>query len=198
MKIIVLFPTRSEAKYFDREDVLTRFSGVGITSSAYMTTKLILSERPDVIIMAGIAGVYKESKYKIGDCVIVSKEHEADLGFFLDDGFKHLSDMNLDMDFDIVSSLTSPHLESDLPLPLGVANTMNSAISPFVKTEGVDVESMEGSPFFYVCMKEGVRFYEVRSISNLVETSHKDWDYETSIRNMSEGVNKLIDYLLKK
>lgn len=197
MKIVVLFPTFSEAKYFDRKDVEVRFSGVGITSSAYATTKIIVEERPDIIIMAGIAGVYEESKYKIGDCVLVTKEHEADLGFFHDDGFRHISDMSCDMNFNIISSLDCPYIKDDMPLPLAVANTMNSAISPFVKTKGVDVESMEGAPFFYVCIKEGVRFFEVRSISNVVETSHKDWDYETSIKNMSCGVNLMIDYLLQ-
>lgn len=198
MKIVVLFPTHSEAKYFKREDVLVRYSGVGVTSSAYMTTKIIKDDNPDVIIMAGIAGVYKDSKYKIGDCVLVSREHEADLGFFFDDGFRHLSDMNLAMDFNVISSLDCPYIKDDMPLPLAVANTMNAAIAPFVKFEGVDVESMEGFPFFYACTEENVRFFEVRAISNVVETSHKDWDYESSIKNMTDGVNKMINYLQRE
>lgn len=197
MKIVVIFPTFSEAKYFRREDVIVKFSGIGITSSAYTTTKIIYDERPDIMIMAGIAGVYEGSKFKIGDCVLVSKEHEADLGFFHDEGFRHISDMNLDMDFKVIKSMDCPYVTKDMPLPLAVANTMNCAIAPFVKTEGVDVESMEGAPFFYVCLKEKVKFFEVRSISNVVETSHKDWDYEGSIKAMTEGVNRLIDYLLE-
>lgn len=197
MKIVVIFPTFSEAKYFKREDVVVKFSGVGITSSAYTTTKIIYDERPDVMIMAGIAGVYRGSHLKIGDCVLVSKEHEADLGFFYDDGFRHISDMDLVMKFNIISSLDCPYIKEDMPLPVAVSNTMNCAMASFVKTDGVDVESMEGSPFFYVCLKEGVRFFEVRAISNIVDPSHDEWDYESSIKNMSEGVNKLIDYLLE-
>lgn len=197
MKIVVLFPTFSEAKYFDREDVVIKFSGVGITSSAYMTTKIIYEEHPDVMIMAGIAGVYKNSKLKIGDCVLVSREHEADLGFFYEDGFRHIADMNRDMKFEVFPSLDCPYVNDQMPLPLAVGNTMNCAMAPFVKVNGVDVESMEGSPFFHVCLKEGIRFYEVRSISNVVDPKHEDWDYEGSIRSMSDGVNQLIDYLLK-
>lgn len=197
MKIVVLFPTFSEAKYFEREDVIVKFSGVGITSSAYATTKIICEERPDVMIMAGIAGVYQNSKFKIGDCVLVSREHEADLGFFYEDGFRHISDMNRDMKFDVFPSLECPYVNDQMPLPLAVGNTMNCAMASFVKVNGVDVESMEGSPFFHVCLKEGVRFFEVRSISNVVDPVHEDWDYEGSIRSMSQGVNQLIDYLLK-
>lgn len=195
MKIVVLFPTFSESVYFKRDDVEVRFSGVGITSSAYATTKIIREESPDVMIMAGIAGVYRGSKYRIGDCVLVSEEHEADLGFFHDEGFRHISDMNLN--FKVVSSFQCPYIKEDMPLPTAVANTMNCAIAPFVKVDGVDVESMEGAPFFHVCLEEGVRFFEVRAISNVVETSHKDWDFDSSIRNMSHGVNQLIDYLIK-
>lgn len=149
------------------------------------------------MIMAGIAGVYRESKYQIGDCVLVSREHEADLGFFHDEGFRHISDMSCVMNFKVNSSFICPYIKDDMPLPTAVSNTMNCAIAPFVKVDGVDIESMEGAPFFHVCIEEGVRFYEVRAISNIVETSHKDWDYESSIRNMSDGVNKLINYLLE-
>lgn len=195
MKIVVLVPTKSEAQFIDRDDFKVVFTGVGITSSAYATAKTIINEQPDVVIMAGIAGVYKGSKYKIGDCVLVSKEHEADLGFFYPDGFKHISDMSLDMDFPIIKSYETPYTDPKLPLPFATANTMNAAMAPFVKIEGIDVESMEGSAFFHVCLEEGVEFYEIRSVSNVVDVNRDDWDYPTSIKNMTKGLYELIDYL---
>ena len=198
MKIVVLFPTASEAEFFHREGVEVAFCGVGIAAAAYMTTKVILEKHPDVLIMGGIAGVYPHSSLKVGDTVLVGTEHLADLGFFYEDGFRPFSAMNFDMNFELVHRVDCPWLKPDMPLHVAVSNTMNSAMAPYVRTEGVDVESMEGAPFFYVCQKEGVRFFEVRSVSNVVDLGHGEWDYRSSIRNMTEGVHKMIDYLLSE
>ena len=197
MKIAVIFPTASEAVHFKRDDVQIFFCGVGIAASTYTTTKIIKEHNPDVLILAGIAGVYPESKYDIGDTLIIKSEAEADLGFFYDEGFRHISDMSLDMDFEVTKSLDCPYANKNLPLPLGTSNTMNCAIAPFVRKDGVDVENMEGSGFFYSCLKEKKCFYEVRSISNVAETNHEDWDYDNSIRCMTNGLHDLIEYIFK-
>ena len=195
MKIAVIFPTRTEAAKFDRAGVDVYFCGVGVAASAYATAKIIKEADPDVLILAGIAGVYPTSGYTVGDTLLVKSECEADLGFFYDDGFRHISDMSLDMDFDTHKAYECPYISDDMPLPVGTSNTMNCAIAPFVGTEGVDIENMEGAGFFYACLAEGKRFFEVRSISNIAEPSHKDWDYDSSICNMTDGLNALIDYL---
>ena len=196
-KIAILFPTYTEAKYFNRENVICRFTGVGISSAAYATYKTIVEDRPDVIIMCGIAGVYAGSKFKKYESVLVRREHEADCGFFTKDGYKHLSDLNLDMSFEVIPYLDCPYVKKEMPLPLAVANTMNSALSPYVNTKSVDVESMEGFPFFYTCLKENVEFYELRTISNSVDVEDEDWDYDTSLQNMTSALNILIDFLIK-
>ncbi|WP_035054646.1 phosphorylase family protein [Andreprevotia chitinilytica] len=196
MKIIVLFPTKTEAQYFNHPAAEVAFCGVGLTSAAYATGRVIHERKPDVLIMAGIAGVYPGSRFKIGDTVLVASEREADLGFFTPAGFRHLSKLDLDMDFEVSAELHCPHLPAKPPLPLAHSNSMNAAIAPFVATEGVDVENMEGAAFFHACLQAGQRFYEVRSISNDVKLEHDDWDFETSIRNLTQGVDTLIDFLL--
>jgi adenosylhomocysteine nucleosidase/futalosine hydrolase len=118
---------------------------VGLTAAACATSKLIHERRPDVLIMAGIAGVYPGSRFQIGDTVLVASEREADLGFFTAAGFRHLSKLDLEMDFEVNTVLHCPHLPTDPPLPLAHSNSMNAAIAPFVETEGVDVENMEGA-----------------------------------------------------
>ncbi|MEG2282808.1 MAG: hypothetical protein RSB93_06225, partial [Rikenellaceae bacterium] len=163
MKIVVIFPTEAEAKYFVRDGVDVFLCGVGIAASTYITTKIIKEHNPDVLIMGGIAGVYPLSKYGVGDTVIIKEENEADLGFFYNDGFRRLSDMSLVMSFELNNSLLCPYVTSDMPLPQATSNTLTCAIAPFVKREGVDVENMEGSGFFYACLKEKKKFFEVRS-----------------------------------
>lgn len=196
MKILVLFPTKTEAQFFDHPAAEVAFCGVGLTAAACATTRLIHERRPDVLILAGIAGVYPGSPLKIGDTVLVASEREADLGFFTHTGFRHLSKLDLDMEFEVNTVLLCPHLPDNPPLPLAHSNSMNAAIAPFVETDGVDVENMEGAAFFHACLQAGQHFYEVRSVSNEVKLEHEDWDFETSIRNLTEGVNKLIDFLL--
>jgi adenosylhomocysteine nucleosidase/futalosine hydrolase len=196
MNIIVLFPTKTEAQFFSHPAAEVAFCGVGLTAAAHATTKLIHERRPDVLIMAGIAGVYPGSRFQIGDTVLVASEREADLGFFTHAGFRHLSKLELDMDFEVNTVLHCPHLPADPPLPLAHSNSMNAALAPFVETEGVDVENMEGAAFFHACLQAGQTFFEVRSISNEVKLEHEDWDFETSIRNLTQGVNTLIDFLL--
>lgn len=199
MKITVLVPTKMEAKYFDLPPtVKIATAGIGITMSAYNTLKTIQEHRPDIIIMAGIAGVYTHSPYKIGDTVLVSHEREADLGFFYPNEFRKLSDSKLDMGVVIQDFYECPYLEKQMPLPVAKSNTMNAAMADFVKIDDVDIENMEGAPFFEVCLLEGVRFYEVRSISNEVDLNRKDWDYESSIKNLATGVKSLVDYLNAK
>lgn len=196
--ITVVFPTRTEAKYFNRPGVHVDFCGVGLVSAAYHTARIIHEQRPDLLIMGGIAGVYKHSSLKIGDTVLVSAEREADLGFFYPEGFRHIADMHRDMDFDVHRFIECPYLSDDLPLPLAKSNSMNAAMAPFVPTEEVDIENMEGAAFFYVCRQERQCFFEVRSISNTVDIHREDWDYETSIKNMTDGINILLDYIQQK
>lgn len=195
MKIVVIFPTVSEAKYFKNSSVDVRFCGVGVISAAYHTHKALCELKPDVAIMAGIAGVYPGSDLKIGETVLVSRERIADLGFFYEEGFREFNDMRFDMDFDATQEVDCPYLLPDMPFKTAVSNTMNSAMSPYVRTEGVDVENMEGASFFYVCNKENIRFFELRSISNVVDVKHEAWDYEGSISNMTAALNQLIHYL---
>lgn len=195
MKIVVLFPTVMESKYFKNDDVEVDFSGVGLTASAYNTTRVIRDKNPDILIMAGIAGVFKHSSLKIGDSVLVSHERQADLGFFYPDGFRHISKMKLDMNFKVYDLLESPYIDENMPFRYAKSNSLNAAMAEFVEISDVEIENMEGAPFFEVCIKENKRFYELRTISNVVDINHDYWDYETSIKNLTEALNKLIRHL---
>lgn len=195
MKIAVVFPTKDETSFFKREGVEIFTCGVGLIASTYATTKYLLENKPDIIIMAGIAGVYKGSSLKIGDSVLVSRERIADLGFFNENGFKDFSKMKFDMDFDNTIDLDCVHITSDAPFETAVSNSMNCAMAEFVTISGVDIENMEGAGFFYACQKEGVKFLELRTISNEVNLKHDDWDYDISIRNLATELNRLIDYI---
>lgn len=197
MKIVVVFPTLTEAQFFAHPQVTVEICGVGLAATAYNTYKIIQRHQPDWLIMAGIAGVYPGSNYAVGDTLLVEAEYEADLGFFTPGGFTQLADLALAMDFSVPRQWLCPHLSQDLPLPLARSNSVNAAMAPFIKTRGVDIENMEGAAFFQVCLGEQQRFLQVRAISNEVVIGDEDWDFSGSIRNLTEGLYKVIAVLLK-
>ncbi|RYY01866.1 MAG: purine phosphorylase [Gammaproteobacteria bacterium] len=196
MKIVVVFPTSTEAKFFSHPDVVVEICGVGLTAAAYRTSKIIAQYKPDWLIMAGIAGVYTHSVFKVDDVVLIESECEADLGFFTATGFTHLADLKLDMEFSVTKKWLCPYLPQQQILPIAKSNSMNAAMAPFVNIANVDIENMEGAAFFQVCLAERQKFLQLRSISNVVKIGDEDWDMEGSIRSLTTGLHKLIDYLL--
>lgn len=196
MKIVVVFPTATEAQFFSHPHALVEIGGVGLSAAAYSTTKIIARHQPDWLIMAGIAGVYTPSSFALGDVVLVGSECEADLGFFTLSGFTHLADLTLDMDIISAKDYVCPHLPEKFVLPIAKSNSMNAAMAPFVLATGIDIENMEGAAFFQVCLAEKQKFLEVRSISNRVKIGDDEWDMEGSIRALTVGLHKVIDYLL--
>ena len=196
MKITVLFPTQTEFQCFDHPRVEKALCGVGPIEAAYRTARIIQQQRPDVLIMAGIAGVYPGSTLRVGDVALVASEREADLGFFDRQGFTQLADVELAMDFERHRRYDCPWLDESFPLPQAGSNTVSAALAPFVSHEGVDLENMEGAAFFHVCLAEGQRFYEIRAVSNPVTLEPHAWDFDASLRTLAAGLHRLVEHLL--
>ena len=197
MKISVLFPTKTEASLFQRDDVKVVISGVGLTATTLATIKAIQQDRPDILILAGIAGVFPHAPFKIGDVLLVQTEVEGDLGFFTPDGFVHLAHLPIDMDFARRHTLGCPQLPLGTPFPLARSISLNAAMAPFVDTQEVDIENMEGAAFFHVCLQENQRFLQLRAVSNLVKIGDDNWDMQGSVRALTDGLHQLIDLLLE-
>lgn len=196
MRLTVLFPTKTEAKYFGHPAVTTAFCGIGLSNTAYHTLKTIQAHQPDILILAGIAGTYSHSDLSIGQTVLVRSECEADLGFFTPDGFVHLSKLPLEMEFERRHTLYCPDIPANCPLPQAASYSMNAALAPFVRPYTVDIENMEGAAFFQVCLQEKQRFYEIRTVSNEVKLGHDDWDMDGSVRQLAHDLHRFIDFLL--
>ena len=74
MRTVVLFPTAGEAEAFRRRcpGVAYRITGVGPAAAAAATARAIVDERPDLLLLAGIAGVYPASEVAVGEVVAVA------------------------------------------------------------------------------------------------------------------------------
>lgn len=198
MNITVLFPTKTEASLFQRDDVNVIISGVGLTATAVATLKAITQHQPDILILAGIAGAFIHSNIKIGEVVLVESEVEADLGFFTPQGFVHLAHLPLEMDFERRHTLACPHLPETAIFTLARSVSLNAAMAPFIDTTGADIENMEGAAFFHVCLQEKQTFLELRAISNMVKIGDDNWDMQGSIIALTEGLHTLVDILVRQ
>ena len=81
MRTVVLFPTAGEAEPFRRRcpGVAYRITGVGPAAAAAATARAVVDERPDLLLLAGIAGVYPASEVAVGEVVAVAEERVGGL-----------------------------------------------------------------------------------------------------------------------
>jgi len=196
MKILVIFPTHTEAQCFHHEQVDVAIGGVGLSATAYNTSRLITEHKPDWLILAGIAGAYQNASLAINDVVLVSEEYEADLGFFTPRGFTHLSELDIAMDFSIPKQWTCPYVDAITDFTPVRSNSMNAAMAPFVRTTDIQIENMEGAAFFQVCLAEQQKFLEIRCISNYVKIDDETWDMAGSLQSLSRALDRVITQLL--
>ena len=154
MRTVVLFPTAGEAEAFRRRcpGVAYRITGVGPAAAAAATARAIVDERPDLLLLAGIAGVYPASEVAVGEVVAVAEERVEGL----------------------------PERYADVYRPTFAVPGLRTAVSNSVARSGAapagaEVENMEGAAFFAVAAALGVPAAEVRAVSNRVGEPFGVW-----------------------
>lgn len=175
-------------------------TGVGPVNAAHATTVAILSGRPDVIVVCGIAGAYPSSGLQVGDVVSASVEIYGDLGAQSPAGFLDMQALG----FPVVSTPTVLFNE----LPLQVCPTRNSVrfvtVSTCTGTENTArhieartkgaVENMEGAAVAHVARIHSVPVGEVRGISNMVTNRDtKTWRLHEAAAAAQHAVLKWIE-----
>lgn len=175
-------------------------TGVGPVNAAHATTMAILAERPDAIVVCGIAGAYPGSGLTIGEVVSASLEIYGDLGAQSPTGFLDMQALG----FPVVSTPTVLFNE----LPLQVFPTSNSVrfvtVSTCTGTESAArdieartkgaVENMEGAAVAHVASIHGVPVGEVRGISNMVTNRDtKTWRIQEAVAAAQHAVLRWIE-----
>ena len=147
MRTVVLFPTAGEAEAFRRRcpGVAYRITGVGPAAAAAATARAIVDERPDLLLLAGIAGVYPASEVAVGEVVEGLPERYAD-------------------------AYRPPFAVPGLRTAVS-----NSVARSGAAPAGAEVENMEGAAFFAVAAALGVPAAEVRAVSNRVGEPFGVW-----------------------
>lgn len=212
MKIVITAATKGEwlptynAINTTKKHVLFYESGVGILSTTVALMKLIATEKPDLIIQAGIAGTFDTTK-PLGKVVVIKNETMGDLGVTEKGQWKDVFDLQL------INTNQQPFKKKILPNPwikqynilklpavnavtINQISTNKKQIEQLIQKYNPVIESMEGAALHYVCLDANIPFIQIRAISNYVgERNKTKWLLKESIANLNEAVIQLIDKL---
>lgn len=176
--------------------------GVGVPSTIFRLTSHLHSQPCDLVIQAGIAGVFG-NRFGLGETVLVENDCFADLGIAEKGKLSGIFDMGF------ADANEFPFLDSRLPndhpilqeqqLPLAKAVTVNLVSDDPARSRllqeryPADIESMEGAALHYVCRQMKVPFLQLRSISNVVgERDKSKWLMKEAIGNLNRELLQLI------
>lgn len=186
---------------YTRGTLTVRFlvTGIGMMRMAYHLGLALHKYPSDLCINAGIGGAFP-GKLDIGDTVHIIEEQAIDLGAEDAVGnFLSPAEMGLPEDISTMTGLINPEASEYTFLPPANGVTVNTVLGTSQSIDLVidsfdpDVVSMEGAAFFYACLKSGVRFVEMRSISNIVEPRDKSkWDIPLAIKNLNEELKQVL------
>jgi futalosine hydrolase len=207
MKVLIVAATEFEIKPLiqAQRNVEMLITGIGSSATIYHLTKKLLTNHYDLVIQAGIAGMFA-GKFTLGAVVFVKEDAFADVGIeekgelrtFFEYGFL---DKN-EFPFSDGKLLNPSAILEKISLPAATAITVNMVSDNFVHNENfrqkyhADIESMEGAAFHYVCLQHKINFLQVRSLSNVVgERDKSRWVIDSSIRNLNSELIKIIDNL---
>ncbi|MFT4203801.1 MAG: futalosine hydrolase [Chitinophagaceae bacterium] len=216
MRVLILAATNGELascrRHFQQKnmdgEILFAVIGVGAVAATFFTQKHIAQYGPDVVLLGGIAGCFDRT-VALGTTFAVSTDIQATLGVEEYGEWRDLFDMGfVDRDEPPYQNgrLVNPYLRQYNMLDLRIANAISvDEITTNVKRQEnyIDkyhplLESMEGAAFHFVCLRMGVAFLQVRSISNYVGDRDKAlWDFPGALSNLNENLVAIVNRLVR-
>ena len=183
------------------------YTDVGLTAATFSITRLALTQAPDLIIQAGIAGSF-ETGYKPGEVVLIDAEQLADLGVLENAHWKNIFDLQL------TDENQAPYKKGLLPNPyinhfnfLGIrkvagisVNTISTDTATIERMQQSSpapvIESMEGAALHFVGRQLQIPFVQLRSMSNQVgERDKSHWHFTQAIQSLNAKLIELLIHL---
>jgi futalosine hydrolase len=186
-------------------DVLT--TGVGMVATATWCSRVLMADTYDVAFNFGVCGTFDRA-LAAGSVVHVTADRIAELG--AEDGGAFLTIHELDLlcenEFPFqageVVNAAPPESAVLRRLPAVGGITVNTVHGRSESIDGVverfapQVESMEGAAFMYACLVHGLRFAQVRAVSNVVERRNREaWQIPEAIRRLNEAALEIVSTL---
>jgi futalosine hydrolase len=177
-----------------------------MVATAAWCARSLAAQRYDLAVNLGVCGSF-DAKYPPGAVVNVATDCISELG--AEDGEHFLTVQQLELlgsDEAPFSGgrLVNPHAPATreiagLPAVNGITvNTVHGnprSIAAAVERFNPDVESMEGAAFMYACLTAGVRFAQVRAVSNMVEKRNRAaWKLKEAVSALNDVGLRLIEH----
>ncbi|HEY0298226.1 MAG TPA: futalosine hydrolase [Arachidicoccus sp.] len=213
MKIVITSATQLEVRPLKElvenhtvKNIHFHTCGVGILQSCFSIQKMIVEEKPDFIIQAGIAGAYDEH-CSLGDVVIVNEEIAGSCGVEENGEWKDMFDLNLseknNFPFEnmglgnpFLTKYNLLHLPEVKALTVDEITTNKSRIAILKNKYNPFIESMEGASLHYCALQYNTAFIQIRGVSNIVgERDKKCWKMKDSVLNVCQKAFELIRLL---
>jgi futalosine hydrolase len=182
-------------------------TGVGISATTYQLTKKITTQRPSLMIQAGIAGSI-DRNIDLLETTLVRSECIGDSGALENNVFKSLADLGLanseewpwkenklkndspflnEFDYTIVNGVTVNQITTD-----------KKQLIYYQEELETQIETLEGAALHYTGLMENIPFLQLRNISNYAgERSKKEWKLEGSIKQLNLDLQQVLLKLSK-
>ena len=210
MRIIITAATQAEFqpaidafKAFPNAEVECHVTGIGMLATAVSLTKIIMHQKPDLVIQVGIAGTFNND-IQLGKVVVVKEEIFGDTGVEEDGVWKDIFDLNL-MEPDsfpftqkaiinpYLAKLNSLQLNEVVGITVNEISTNKQRIKQLQEKYNATIESMEGAALHYVCTDLKVPFLQIRSISNYIgERDKTKWQIIEAINNLNKILVEMV------
>ena len=182
-------------------DVDVLITGIGTTFTTFHLTNTLKDKHYNMVINIGLAGSLTR-ELNIGEVVNVVYDEFADLGIETQNEFLTLFEagfMNINEYPFENGILKATHSDGWINLKKVRGITANrshgnqSSIVHLHTKYPAHIESTEGAAIFYVCKWMGVDCFQVRSISNYVESRDSSkWNIPLALENLKESILELI------
>ena len=162
-------------------------TGIGAANTAAAVARILGRSAPDYYcaIQAGIAGAYHRG-LNIGDAVLVVSDRQADLGAWRGDRLEEFARDAPPIECPRISDIAWQG-------PVVRAQSVNTAATPLVPRGLADIETMEGAAFFTAAAESGVKFLQLRVISNYVDDPREKWQIERAIAALPDALAQLLE-----
>jgi futalosine hydrolase len=181
--------------------------GVGKIAAAISLTAALSERRPDAVLLVGVCGAYPDRHLRAGlaslavhDLCVVGSEVIADDGVAIPDGYLDLAQLRLG---EIGPMACDAQLTGELAAVLGCPIVSGATVSTgagtdplsqaYAQRSGAQVESMEGGAVAAVCRHFGVRFAQLRAVSNRTgDRKLGGWDLDGALAQLAVAVEKVL------
>jgi len=183
-------------------DILT--TGIGTAFTAFHLTNTLHDNKYQFVINIGIAGSLTND-LSIGEVVSVVTDEFADLGIEKENEFLTLFESGFmdanEFPFErgILKATDSNGL-FQLKKVRGITTNKShgrvTSIAEIKSKFSAQVESMEGAVVFYICNWFGVPCFQIRSISNFVESRDSaEWNIPLALEKLNESIHHILNKL---